>query len=176
MESSGCSIIRWTIICNFMQKITPCIWFNDNALEAANFYVSVFKGGKILSTMKYPKDSPRPEGTLMTVGFNILETDFLLINGGEEDTFKLSPATSFIINCSDQAEVDYYWEKLGEGGQTMQCGWLTDKYGVTWQVVPVRLEELLTQSDEKTSYKVMQAMLKMIKIDIAELENAAKSP
>ncbi|MHB0997640.1 MAG: VOC family protein [Armatimonadota bacterium] len=153
-----------------MQKITPFLWFDNKAEEAANFYVSIFKDSKIDSITRYGAEGPGLEGTVMTVGFHLDGQDFVTLNGGPEFTF--SPAISFVINCISQEEVDWFWEKLTEGGEEVECGWLTDKYGVSWQVVPIVLFELLNDPDPIKSQRVMKAMLQMKKIDIEGLKRA----
>jgi len=150
-----------------MPKITPFLWFNDNAEEAAEFYVSIFKNSKILDVVRYGDEGPGPKGSVMFTKFRLDGQEFMALNGGPEMTF--SSATSFFIDCDTQKEVDYYWEKLTAGGEIQQCGWLTDKFGVTWQVVPSGLIELLHSSDPARSKKVFEAMLKMKKLDIDEL-------
>ena len=155
-----------------MQKITPCLWFDKNAEEAAKFYTSVFKKSKIKVITRYgdagAAASGIPKGTAMTVSFKLFGQSFLALNGGPHFTF--SPAISFIVNCLTQKEVDELWAKLSKDGKTNQCGWLTDKFGVSWQIVPTILGELLQSKDSKKSERVMQAMLKMTKIDIKALK------
>ena len=153
-----------------MPKITPFLWFNDNAEEAANFYVSVFKNSKILGIARYGDAGPGPKGSVLTVDFEIEGEMFTALNGGPLFTF--SEAISFVVRCKTQQEVDYYWEKLSEGGKESQCAWLKDKYGVSWQIVPEILIELLQDKDPAKSARVMRAMLKMQKIDIAALRQA----
>jgi predicted 3-demethylubiquinone-9 3-methyltransferase (glyoxalase superfamily) len=153
-----------------MQKITPFLWFHDRAEEAANFYVSIFKNSKVTSTSRYGDAGPGPKGSVMVVKFQLEGEEFMAINGGP--TFTLSPAISFVVNCKTQEEVDEYWEKLSAGGQKVQCGWLTDKFGLSWQVVPTILGELVADKDPVKSNRVMQAMLKMTKIDIKTLKQA----
>lgn len=157
-----------------MQKITPCLWFDSNAEQAANFYVSVFKNSKITSISRYDDQSAevsgKPKGSVLTVGFSLDGQDFMALNGGS--VYKINEAISFVVNVNDQKELDYYWDKLTEGGEVIQCGWLKDKYGVTWQVVPTILEELLHGKDPEKSEKVMAAMLEMKKLDIATLRRA----
>jgi len=157
-----------------MQKITPFLWFENKAEEAARFYVSVFKNSKIGSISRYDeagaKASGQPKGAVMVVAFNLDGVDFMAINGGP--VFKFSPATSFVVNCNTQEEIHHFWGKLSEGGKTNQCGWLDDKFGVTWQVVPTVLGELMGGKDPKKSQRVMEAMLKMTKMDIAALQRA----
>jgi predicted 3-demethylubiquinone-9 3-methyltransferase (glyoxalase superfamily) len=153
------------------QKITPNLWFDTEAEEAANFYVSVFKNSRIVNTTRYTENSPREAGMIMTVDFELDGQRFTGINGGPNFTF--DEAISFLIDCTDQDEVDYYWEKLSEGGEEGQCGWLKDRYGLSWQVVPAGMEELFSSSDPKRAERAMQAMLKMNKLDIDELRAAA---
>lgn len=153
-----------------MPKITPFLWFNDNAEEAANFYVSVFKNSKILGIARYGDAGSGPKGSVLTVDFEIEGEMFTALNGGPLFTF--SEAISFVVRCKTQQEIDYYWEKLSEGGKESQCAWLKDKYGVSWQIVPEILIELLQDKDPAKSARVMRAMLKMQKIDIAALKQA----
>jgi len=155
-----------------MQKISPFLWFDGNAEEAADFYVSLFKGSKILKIARYGEAGPGPAGAVMVVNFQIEGQDFIALNGGP--LFKFTEAISFVINCQTQEEVDHYWNKLtAGGGQESQCGWLKDKYGLSWQVTPAILGELLADKDQKKAQRVMQAMLQMKKIDIAALQRAA---
>src|SRR3954462_11173935 len=154
-----------------MQKITPCLWFDTEGEEAARLYTSVFPSSKIGRIARYGSAGPRPEGTVMTVSFELGGQEFLALNGGPEYTF--SEAISFQVFCETQEEVDAYWSKLSEGGEEGPCGWLKDRFGVSWQVVPSRLTELITESDAETSQRVMAAMLQMRKLDIAALEEAA---
>lgn len=157
-----------------MQKITPFLWFNTEAEEAAQFYTSIFKNSKITKTTRYTgagaKASGQPEGSVMTVAFEINGQSFTAINGGP--IFKFTEAISFVINCDSQDEIDHYWEKLSEGGdpRSQQCGWLKDKYGLSWQIVPAQLGELM--SDPSKAQKVMSEILKMKKIDIKALQEA----
>ena len=156
-----------------MQKITPFLWFDNQAEEAANFYVSVFKNSKVLSVIRYGDAGPGPKGSVMTVAFELEGQKFTALNGGP--LFKFTEAVSFVVNCESQEEVDYFWEKLtADGGRESQCGWLKDKYGLSWQIVPTRLIELLQDKDAAKSQRVMQAMLQMKKIDISKLEQAAE--
>jgi predicted 3-demethylubiquinone-9 3-methyltransferase (glyoxalase superfamily) len=159
-----------------MEKITPCIWFDTEGEEAAKFYVSIFKDSRIVHTVRYPKSaegvSGKPAGSVMVVEFEILGQTFTALNGGP--LFKLSEAISFQIPCEDQAEIDYYWEKLGEGGQHQPCGWVKDKFGVSWQVNPKNLEEIMGWDDPEKNERAMAAMLKMSKLDIAKLKAAAE--
>ena len=159
-----------------IQRITPFLWFDDQAEEAAAFYTSIFKNSKITGTSRYGKQgaavSGRPAGSVMTVTFELDGQEFVALNGGP--LFKFTEAVSFVVRCESQDEVDYYWEKLSEGGdpKARQCGWLKDKYGVSWQVVPRVLDELLTDPDPEKSERAMKAMLQMIKIDIEALKRA----
>jgi predicted 3-demethylubiquinone-9 3-methyltransferase (glyoxalase superfamily) len=159
-----------------MQKISPCLWFDDKAEEAAKFYVSIFKDSKIGDVTRYGKEGyeihGREEGTVMTVDFEIERQKFLALNGGP--MFKFNEAISFQIYCETQEEVDYYWEKLSQGGdeKAQQCGWLKDKYGVSWQIVPIILVKMLQNKDSKKSQRVMKALLQMRKLDIKTLIKA----
>ena len=150
------------------QKITTFLWYNGNAEEAANFYVSIFKNSRILHTVPYGEAGPGKAGSVMTVDFELDGQRFTALNGGPE--FKFTEAISLLVHCKDQKEVDYFWEKLSEGGQTIECGWLKDKFGVAWQITPDIFLELI--GDPRTSDKAMKAMMKMKKLDIAELKKA----
>jgi predicted 3-demethylubiquinone-9 3-methyltransferase (glyoxalase superfamily) len=152
------------------QKITPFLWFNDNAEEAMNLYVSVFKNSKITNVSRYPEGGPGPVGKVMVANFQLEGQDFMVLNGGPHYT--ITPAISFMVDCKDQEEVDYFWDKLVEGGEPMQCGWLTDRFGVSWQITPTILGELLSDPDPEKSGRVMQAMFQMVKIDIKGLQDA----
>jgi predicted 3-demethylubiquinone-9 3-methyltransferase (glyoxalase superfamily) len=152
------------------QQITPCLWFDDNAEEATNFYTSIFKNSKVLSIRRYGDAGPGPKGTVMTTTFELNGQEFLTINGGP--LFKFTEATSFVVKCETQEEVDYYWDRLLDGGKPQACGWLKDKFGLSWQIVPSALYRLAGDSDPEKVNRVMQAMLKMIKLDIAELQKA----
>ena len=154
-----------------MQTMTTCLWFDSKAEDAARFYVDVFPDGEMGAVTQYGEAGPGPAGTVMTATFRILGQEFMGLNGGPIYTF--TPAISFVVNCDTQEEVDYYWDKLGEGGEYVQCGWLTDKFGVSWQVVPRELERLMTGSDRESAKRVTEAMLKMKKLVIAELQAAA---
>ncbi|QXW02105.1 MULTISPECIES: VOC family protein [Rhodococcus] len=156
-----------------MPSITPCLWFDTQAEEAAQFYISVFGKGKIIGIERYGEGSPsgQPAGSVMTVVFELDGQRFTGLNGGPMFTF--SEAVSFEIPCADQAEVDHYWSALTEGGEESQCGWLKDKFGLSWQVVPNRLIELMQDPDRTKAQRVMDAMMQMKKIDVAELERAA---
>jgi predicted 3-demethylubiquinone-9 3-methyltransferase (glyoxalase superfamily) len=155
-----------------MQRITPFLWFNGKAEEAANLYTSVFKNSKIGRIARYGEAGPGPKGTVMSVTFQLDGQEFIALNGGPQFTF--SPAVSFLVSCETQEEVDQLWEKLSEGGQKQRCGWLQDKYGLSWQIVPSVLGKMLHDQDPEKSKKVMKAMLQMDKIDIARLEQAYK--
>lgn len=154
-----------------MQKISPFLWFDTEGEEAAEFYTSVFPNSKILEVTRYGSAGPRPEGMVMTVRFELDGQEFVALNGGDEFTF--SEAISFAVQCETQDEVDAYWSKLTDGGEEGPCGWLKDRHGVSWQIVPTRLPELLTDPDKEKAQRVMEAMLGMTKIEIDELERAA---
>jgi len=154
-----------------IQKITPFLWFDNQAEEAMNFYVSIFKDSKVLSISRYGEGAPVPAGTVMTASFQIEGQQFTALNGGP--LFSFTPAISFVIDCKTQEEVDHYWEKLTEGGEEVQCGWLKDKFGVSWQVVPEVLGRLLNNPDPNKAQRAMQAMFTMKKIDISQLQEAA---
>jgi predicted 3-demethylubiquinone-9 3-methyltransferase (glyoxalase superfamily) len=153
------------------QRVTPNLWFDTQAEEAANFYCSVFPNSRIVSIAHYPEGSPGPTGAVMTVEYELDGQRYVHINGGPQFTF--SEAVSFQINCADQAEVDYYWDKLVEGGEESMCGWLKDRYGFSWQVVPAGIDELFTDPDPGRAQRAFQAMLTMRKLDVAELRRAA---
>jgi predicted 3-demethylubiquinone-9 3-methyltransferase (glyoxalase superfamily) len=155
------------------QKITPFLWFDNQAEEAANFYTSVFKNSRVLGVTRYGAAGPGPNGSVMTVAFELDGQVFTALNGGP--IFKFTEAISFVVNCETQKEVDEYWDKLTAGGQEVQCGWLKDKYGLFWQIVPTVLVELLASTDIERSQKAMKAMLQMKKIDIATLKRASES-
>jgi predicted 3-demethylubiquinone-9 3-methyltransferase (glyoxalase superfamily) len=155
---------------NFMQKIHSMLWFDQQAEEAANFYVSVFKNSKIRSITRNNEANFDAPGTVLVVDFVLDGVDFSALNGGPN--FKFTEAVSFVIDCGTQDEVDYYWDKLLEGGQPSACGWLKDKYGLSWQVVPRRLLELIQDKDTARATRVMQAMMKMVKLDLKTLEEA----
>ncbi len=156
-----------------MRRITPFLWFATEAEEAAQFYVSIFPNSAITSVTRYGDAGPGPRGTAMTVAFTLDGEAFVALNG--QRPIPPSGAISFVINCTTQAEVDHFWEALGASGKPQQCGWLSDKFGVTWQVVPTALPELLQDPDRARANRVMQAMLTMTKIDIARLREAAAS-
>jgi predicted 3-demethylubiquinone-9 3-methyltransferase (glyoxalase superfamily) len=159
-----------------IQKITPCLWFDNRAEEAAKFYVSLFHNSAMGTVTRYGKEGfevhGRPEGSVLTVSFRLEGQEFTALNGGPR--FKFSEAISFVVRCETQTEVDRYWDKLGEGGdeRARQCGWLKDKYGVSWQIVPAALFEMMAGTDDKASERVMRAMLQMTKLDLATLRQA----
>jgi predicted 3-demethylubiquinone-9 3-methyltransferase (glyoxalase superfamily) len=153
-----------------MKNITPFVWFDGKAEEAMNFYVSLFKNSKVVSITRYGEAGPGPKGTVMTAAFQLNGQDFVALNGGPQFTF--SPAISFVVNCETQQEVDEMWEKLSEGGEKQVCGWLKDKYGLSWQVVPTVLVEMLQDKDPEKAERVMKEMLQMDKIDIKTLQQA----
>jgi predicted 3-demethylubiquinone-9 3-methyltransferase (glyoxalase superfamily) len=155
-----------------MDAITPCLWFDTEAEEAAAFYVSVFKNSRIVSVNHYTEAGPREAGMVLTVEFELDGQRILAINGGPEFTF--SEATSLMVNCADQAEIDYYWERLVEGGREGPCGWLKDRFGFSWQVVPEGMDELFADPDRSKAARAMQAMFAMTKLDIAALRAAAE--
>ena len=154
-----------------MQKITPCLWFDTEGEEAAQFYTSVFPNSRIVEVTRYGSAGPRPEGSVMTVSFELDGQRFIALNGGPDFTF--NEAISLEVDCDSQDEVDNYWSALTEGGEEGQCGWLKDRYGVSWQIVPKVLTELISDPDQEKGQRVMAAMLQMRKIEIAELEKAA---
>ncbi len=153
-----------------MQKITPFLWFDGNAEEAMNLYVSVFKNSKVVSVRRYGKAGPGPEGTVMTGAFQIEGQEFFVLNGGPQ--YKFTPAISLFVNCETQQEVDDLWEKLSAGGRKDRCGWLQDKYGLSWQIIPSDLGKMLGDKNPMKANNVMQAMLQMDKIDIGKLKQA----
>jgi len=153
-----------------MQKIAPCLWFDGKAEEAMNFYTSIFKNSKVGNVMRYGDAGPGQKGTVMSATFELEGQEFMALNGGPMFTF--SPAISFFVKCETQEEVDDLWAKFLEGGEPQQCGWLTDKFGVSWQIVPTILGEMLQDKDAEKAKRVMQAMLKMVKLDIKLLKQA----
>jgi len=158
----------------FEQKITSFLWFNNNAEEAVNFYVSVFKNSHIRKTVRYGETGPGPRGSVMIIDFELDGQEFTALNGGPN--FKFTEAISLVVHCKTQEEVDYFWEKLSaDGGQIVECGWLKDKFGLSWQIVPDVLLQQLQDDDPQKRDRVMQAMMKMKKLDIAALQNAAAS-
>lgn len=156
-----------------MGKITPCLWFDTEAEQAATFYASIFPNSALGEVSRYGEGAPRPAGTVMTVAFELDGKPFLALNGGPE--FRFSEAVSFQVHCESQEEVDHFWQRLSDGGEEGQCGWLKDQFGLSWQVVPTALPELLNQPDPERARRVMQSMLGMRKIDIAALRAAAES-
>ncbi len=153
-----------------MQKITPFLWFDTQAEEAVNFYISIFKDSRILNMTRYGEAGPGPEGSVMTVNFELQGQEFTALNGGPQ--FKFNEAVFFVVNCETQTELDDFWEKLSEGGEEVECGWLKDKYGLSWQIVPTVLSTLLADPDPKKVQRVMKAMLQMVKIDMGTLLEA----
>ncbi|MGO8905128.1 MAG: VOC family protein [Solirubrobacteraceae bacterium] len=156
------------------QRITPNLWFDTEAEEAAAFYISVFEDSRIVNVARYTAAGPRPAGTVMIVEFELEGQRFVAINGGPQ--FKFDEAVSFQVTCDSQEELDYYWQRLSEGGAEGQCGWLTDRYGLSWQVTPAGMEELFAGPEPERARRAMQAMLGMSKIDIAALRSAADGP
>ena len=155
-----------------MQKITPCLWFDTEGEEAARYYTSIFPNSKILEVTRYGSAGPREDGTVMTVEFELDGQKFIALNGGPDFTF--SEAISFVVHCKTQDEVDTYWDALSDGGEEGPCGWLKDRFGLSWQVVPNALPRLLTDPDTEKAQRVMAAMLEMKKIDVEALERAAE--
>jgi predicted 3-demethylubiquinone-9 3-methyltransferase (glyoxalase superfamily) len=153
-----------------MQKINPFLWFDDRAEEAATFYTSIFKDSSIRSIARYPEGSPGPAGKVMTVTFELDGQTFIALNGGP--SFKFTEAISFFVNCETQEEVDELWNKLSDGGEESQCGWLKDKFGLSWQIVPKALMEMLQDEDPEKPMRVVQAMLQMKKLDVERLRQA----
>lgn len=154
-----------------MQRVTTFLWFDTNAEEAVSFYTSIFKNSKILETSRYGEAGPGPKGSVMVIKFELDGQELIALNGGPE--YKFTPAISLVVNCKNQEEVDDYWEKLSAGGMEVQCGWLQDKFGLSWQVVPTMLNELLQDKDPAKRERVMQAMLQMVKLDVDALKRAA---
>jgi len=153
-----------------MQKITTFLWFDQQAEEAMNLYMSLFKNSKVLSVSRYPEGGPMPAGTLMTATFQLDGQEFMALNGGPE--FKFTEAVSLFVTCETQAEVDHFWDHLSEGGEKSRCGWLKDRFGLSWQIVPTALGELMGDPNPRKAQNVMQAMLQMDKLDIAALQAA----
>ena len=154
-------------------KIATCLWFDDNAEEAVNFYVSLFADSRIVSLTRYGKAGPGPEGSVLTVALELAGREFIALNGGPH--FRFNEAISMFVKCDTQAEIDRLWEKLLEGGEAQQCGWLKDRFGLSWQIVPAALEGMLRDEDPERSSRVMQALLQMVKLDIVQLERAYNS-
>jgi predicted 3-demethylubiquinone-9 3-methyltransferase (glyoxalase superfamily) len=152
------------------QKITPFLWFDGNAEDAINFYTSIFKDSKLVNVSRYGEGGPGPKGSLMTATFQLNGQEFMALNGGP--MFKFTEAISFFVKCNTQAEIDEFWDKLSEGGEKSRCGWLKDKFGLSWQIVPPILGQLLNDKDPEKSKRVMMAMLKMSKIEIQKLKDA----
>ena len=157
-----------------MQKITPNLWFDTEAEEAAEYYTSIFKDSEITSVTRYGEAGPREAGMVMTVTFKLQGQEFTGINGGPD--FKFTEAVSFLVNCESQEEIDEYWEKLSDGGEEGPCGWLKDRYGLSWQICPTGMDQMLNGEDREGANRAMKAMLQMKKIDIAELERAYNQP
>ena len=152
------------------QKITPFLWFDSQAEEAANFYVSIFKNSKMGMVTRRGDTGPGPKGSVMTVGFTLDGEEFTALNGGPQ--FPFTEAVSFMVNCESQEEVDYFWEKLSAGGKEVQCGWLRDRFGLSWQIVPAEFFELISKGTQEQSDRVMAAMMEMVKMDLAKLKKA----
>ena len=152
------------------QKITPCLWFDNNGEEAVKFYTSIFKKSKIMITTRYGDKAPMPKGTVMTITFKLDGQEFMALNGGP--VFKFNEAISLIVNCDTQKEIDYFWEKLSEGGKEVECGWLKDKYGLAWQIVPSILNKWFKHPNNEKKQKMLQALWQMKKLDIAQLKKA----
>ena len=150
------------------QQITPFLWFDDNADEAVNFYLSIFKDSRLLDATRYGEAGPGPKGTIMTATFELNGQQFIALNGGPR--FKFTEAVSFVVKCETQEEIDYYWDKLLDGGEPQRCGWLKDRFGLSWQIVPAQLSELFGGNDPQRAGRVMQAMMQMVKFDIAKLK------
>ncbi|MEY2548932.1 MAG: hypothetical protein QOD64_1514 [Verrucomicrobiota bacterium] len=155
---------------NITQRITPFLWFDSQAEEAANFYVSIFRNSKMGTVTRYGDTGPGPKGSVMTVGFTLDGEEFTALNGGPQ--FPFTEAVSFMVNCESQEEVDYFWEKLSAGGKEVQCGWLQDKFGLSWQIVPAEFFELISNGSQEQSDRVMAAMMEMVKMDLAKLKKA----
>jgi predicted 3-demethylubiquinone-9 3-methyltransferase (glyoxalase superfamily) len=153
-----------------MPEITPFLWFDGKAEEAMAFYTSIFENSRVSNVMRYGDAGPGPKGSVMSATFELLGREFIALNGGP--LYKFSPAISFFVSCKTQAEVDMLWEKLVAGGEPLRCGWLTDKFGLTWQIVPTVLGEMLQDKDAEKSSRVMKEMMTMVKLDIARLERA----
>ncbi|MFB3904951.1 MAG: VOC family protein [Acidobacteriota bacterium] len=153
-----------------MQKITPFLWFDNNAEEAVHFYVSIFKNSRIINMSRYGDAGPGPKGAVTVITFELEGQPFMALNGGPQ--FQFTPAISFLVNCEGQEEVDELWDKLSQGGHKQQCGWLQDKYGLSWQIIPTALGEMLNDKDPAKSQRVMQVMMQMQKIDVKGLKEA----
>jgi predicted 3-demethylubiquinone-9 3-methyltransferase (glyoxalase superfamily) len=159
-----------------MQKYTPFLWFEKDVEEAAAFYVSTFDDAEVIDTVRYQETWPGPTGEVMMMKLKIAGQEFDILNGGVQPGFQFSPAISFVVNCETQEEIDRLWERLSESGRPDQCGWVTDRYGVTWQIVPRMLDEMLKDSDPERADRVMQVMLPMTKLEIKPLEDAYNQP
>jgi predicted 3-demethylubiquinone-9 3-methyltransferase (glyoxalase superfamily) len=153
-----------------MQKIITFLWFDDKAEEAAEFYTSIFSNSKVTQVARYSADAPRPEGSVMTVSFELEGQEFIALNGGP--LYNFTPAISLVVRCETQGEIDALWDKLVAGGKPVQCGWLQDRYGLSWQIVPMQISEMLQDKDRQRANRVMQALLKMVKLDLAALKRA----
>jgi len=153
-----------------MHKISPCLWFDGNAQEAVDFYLGVFRNARITETMRHTEASPGTAGSVLAIMFELDGEELMALNGGSE--FKFTPAISLFVKCEDQAEIDQYWDKLLDGGQALSCGWITDRFGVTWQIAPRRLPSMLQDPDPVKANRTMQAMMGMVKLDVAALERA----
>jgi len=153
-----------------MQKITTFLWFNDQAEEAVNFYTSIFTDSKILTMSRYGDAGPGPKGSVMVISFQLNGQEFMALNGGP--VYSFTPAVSLVVNCETQEEVDHYWDRLCEGGKPIQCGWLVDKYGLSWQIVPIQLGQMMADEDAERAKRVTQAMFKMVKLDLNVLQQA----
>jgi predicted 3-demethylubiquinone-9 3-methyltransferase (glyoxalase superfamily) len=153
-----------------MQKITPFLWFDNQAEEAMNFYISIFKNSKVVTVTRYGETGPGPKGTVMTAKFELNGQEFVALNGGPH--FKFTEAVSFVVNCETQAEIDEYWDKLSAGGEKSRCGWLKDKFGLSWQIVPTVLPDLLDEKHPDKADRVMQAIMRMNKLDLKALQQA----
>ena len=153
-----------------MPRITPCLWFDHQAEEAATFYTSIFPRSRVLQTTRYGENMPRPAGSVLTVRFELDGQELLALNGGP--AFRFSEAVSFVVPCETQDEIDRYWSKLADGGEESQCGWLKDRYGLSWQIVPATLHEMISSSDPARAQRVLDAIMGMVKLDIAALRRA----
>lgn len=155
-----------------MEKIYPCLWYDENAEEAVKFYLSVFKGSKILKVTRWTEAGGARKGKVLTISFKLNGIELLALNGGPQ--YKFTPAISLSVPCKDQQEVDHYWKRLSKGGKEVACGWLEDKFGMSWQVFPAILPELIAGKDKKKADRVMRAMMDMVKIDVKKIVDAAK--
>lgn len=153
-----------------IQKITPCLWFDTNGEEAVNHYMSIFDDSRIVKTSRYDKGRHKPEGTILTILFELAGQQFMVLNGGPE--FKFTEAISMSVSCDTQTEIDYFWDKLSAGGKPVQCGWLRDKFGLSWQIVPAGLADMLQDHKSERANRVMTALMGMVKLDLAALQKA----